>query len=82
MGINDTREEWARWFGMTGFVHLKSVGKVAKTLAQVLDGGADYGFIAREISRSCDWGTSIVIGVAEAGKEISTRPYPLVTGRY
>ena len=27
------------------------------------------------------WGTSIIIGVAEAGKEIATRPFQLVTGR-
>ncbi|MGP8979766.1 zinc-binding dehydrogenase, partial [Enterobacter hormaechei] len=27
------------------------------------------------------WGQSVVIGVAGAGKEISTRPFQLVTGR-
>jgi S-(hydroxymethyl)glutathione dehydrogenase/alcohol dehydrogenase len=27
------------------------------------------------------WGKSIIIGVAEAGAEISTRPFQLVTGR-
>ncbi len=27
------------------------------------------------------WGTSVVIGVAAAGQEISTRPFQLVTGR-
>jgi len=27
------------------------------------------------------WGESVIIGVAPAGKEISTRPFQLVTGR-
>ncbi|HBE52309.1 MAG TPA: S-(hydroxymethyl)glutathione dehydrogenase, partial [Cyanobacteria bacterium UBA11369] len=27
------------------------------------------------------WGTSVIIGVAGAGQEISTRPFQLVTGR-
>lgn len=27
------------------------------------------------------WGVSVIIGVAAAGKEISTRPFQLVTGR-
>lgn len=27
------------------------------------------------------WGTSVIVGVAAAGKEISTRPFQLVTGR-
>jgi S-(hydroxymethyl)glutathione dehydrogenase/alcohol dehydrogenase len=54
------------------------------------DGGADYTFdctgntnVMRQALEGCQrgWGTSIVIGVAEAGKEISTRPFQLVTGR-
>ena len=56
----------------------------------MLDGGADYSFdctgytqVMRQALECCHrgWGTSIVIGVAEAGKEISTRPFQLVTGR-
>jgi S-(hydroxymethyl)glutathione dehydrogenase / alcohol dehydrogenase len=54
------------------------------------DGGADYTFdatgnteVMRTALEACHrgWGTSIIIGVAEAGKEISTRPFQLVTGR-
>ena len=56
----------------------------------MLDGGADYSFdctgytqVMRQALECCHrgWGTSIVIGVAEAGKEISTRPFQLVIGR-
>ena len=54
------------------------------------DGGADYPFdatgnteVMRTALEACHrgWGTSIIIGVAEAGKEIATRPFQLVTGR-
>jgi len=54
------------------------------------DGGADYTFdatgnteVMRTALEACHrgWGTSIIIGVAEAGKEIATRPFQLVTGR-
>ena len=56
----------------------------------ITDGGADYTFDATgntEVMRTAlecchrGWGTSIIIGVAEAGKEIATRPFQLVTGR-
>ena len=52
--------------------------------------GADYTFdctgnttVMRQALEACHrgWGTSIIIGVAEAGKEIATRPFQLVTGR-
>jgi S-(hydroxymethyl)glutathione dehydrogenase/alcohol dehydrogenase len=54
------------------------------------DGGADYTFdctgnttVMRQALEACHrgWGVSVVIGVAESGKEISTRPFQLVTGR-
>jgi S-(hydroxymethyl)glutathione dehydrogenase / alcohol dehydrogenase len=57
---------------------------------KLTDGGADYTFDATgntEVMRTAlecchrGWGTSIIIGVAEAGKEIATRPFQLVTGR-
>jgi len=56
----------------------------------MLDGGADYSFdctgntaVMRDALECCHkgWGTSIIIGVAEAGKTIETRPFQLVTGR-
>ena len=88
--INGTREEWGRNFGMTDFVNPKEVGNVVETLVNMLDGGADYSFdctgntdVMRQALECCHrgWGTSVIIGVAEAGKEISTRPFQLVTGR-
>ena len=88
--INPAREEWGRKFGMTDFVNPKTVGNVVETLVNMLDGGADYSFdctgnteVMRQALECCHrgWGTAIIIGVAEAGKEISTRPFQLVTGR-
>ncbi|WP_309602851.1 S-(hydroxymethyl)glutathione dehydrogenase/class III alcohol dehydrogenase [Sphingomonas sp.] len=90
--INPAREEWGRRFGMTDFVNSKGMSRdetVAKIVA-LTDGGADYSFDATgntEVMRTAlecchrGWGTSIIIGVAEAGKEIATRPFQLVTGR-
>jgi S-(hydroxymethyl)glutathione dehydrogenase/alcohol dehydrogenase len=88
--INPAREDWGRKFGMTDFVNPKAVGNVVETLVNMLDGGADYSFdctgnteVMRQALECCHrgWGTAIIIGVAEAGKEISTRPFQLVTGR-
>ncbi|MDT0576207.1 S-(hydroxymethyl)glutathione dehydrogenase/class III alcohol dehydrogenase [Croceicoccus sp. F390] len=90
--INDDKEEWGRRFGMTDFVNPKKLGdaELVETLVAMLDGGADYSFdctgntdVMRQALECCHkgWGTSIIIGVAEAGKEISTRPFQLVTGR-
>ena len=90
--INATREEWGRRFGMTDFINSRGQSR-EQTIAAVLeltDGGADYSFDATgntEVMRTAlecchrGWGTSIIIGVAEAGKEIATRPFQLVTGR-
>ncbi len=90
--INPDREEWGRQFGMTHFFNSKGMSR-EDTIAHILtltDGGADYSFDATgntEVMRTAlecchrGWGTSIIIGVAEAGKEISTRPFQLVTGR-
>ena len=88
--INPGKEEWGRRFGMTDFVNPRDVGNVVETLVNMLDGGADYSFdctgntdVMRQALECCHrgWGTSIIIGVAEAGKEIATRPFQLVTGR-
>jgi S-(hydroxymethyl)glutathione dehydrogenase/alcohol dehydrogenase len=90
--INADREDWGRKFGMTDFLNTKGMSReetVAK-IVEMTDGGADYSFDATgntEVMRTAlecchrGWGTSIIIGVAEAGKEISTRPFQLVTGR-
>jgi S-(hydroxymethyl)glutathione dehydrogenase/alcohol dehydrogenase len=88
--VNPAKEGWGRRFGMTDFVNPKDVGNVVETLVTMLDGGADYSFdctgnteVMRQALECCHrgWGTSVIIGVAEAGKEISTRPFQLVTGR-
>ena len=90
--INPDREEWGRKFGMTHFLDSQGLSReeiVAKIL-ELTDGGADYSFDATgnvEVMRTAlecchrGWGESIIIGVAEAGKEIATRPFQLVTGR-
>jgi S-(hydroxymethyl)glutathione dehydrogenase/alcohol dehydrogenase len=89
--INPAREEWGKRFGMTHFVNPNTVdGDLVAHLIALTDGGADYTFdctgnttVMRQALECCHrgWGTSIIIGVAEAGKEISTRPFQLVTGR-
>jgi S-(hydroxymethyl)glutathione dehydrogenase / alcohol dehydrogenase len=90
--INPDREDWGRRFGMTDFIdgRGKSREEIVAAIAALTDGGADYSFdctgnteVMRTALECCHrgWGTSIIIGVAEAGKEISTRPFQLVTGR-
>ena len=63
---------------------------VVDAIVQLTDGGADHSFecignttTMRQALECCHkgWGQSIIIGVAEAGAEISTRPFQLVTGR-
>jgi len=88
--INPGREAMARQFGMTHFINPKDVPNVVDAVQQLTDGGADYSFEcigntkAMRDALECThkgWGRSIIIGVAEAGAEISTRPFQLVTGR-
>jgi S-(hydroxymethyl)glutathione dehydrogenase/alcohol dehydrogenase len=89
--INPEREAWGQQVGMTHFVNPKTVGgDVVQHLIALTDGGADYTFdctgntdVMRQALECCHrgWGQSIIIGVAEAGKEIATRPFQLVTGR-
>jgi S-(hydroxymethyl)glutathione dehydrogenase/alcohol dehydrogenase len=88
--INPAREDMARKFGMTHFINPKDVENVVDAIVQLTDGGADYSFecignttTMRQALECCHkgWGQSIIIGVAESGKEISTRPFQLVTGR-
>ncbi|MFC3126881.1 S-(hydroxymethyl)glutathione dehydrogenase/class III alcohol dehydrogenase [Pseudoroseomonas globiformis] len=89
--INPEREAMARRFGMTHFVNPKEVeGDLVGHLVELTGGGADYSFecvgntkLMRQALECCHkgWGVSTIIGVAEAGAEISTRPFQLVTGR-
>jgi S-(hydroxymethyl)glutathione dehydrogenase / alcohol dehydrogenase len=88
--INPARQEMARRFGMTHFINPKQVENVVDAIVQLTDGGADYSFecigntgVMRQALECTHkgWGRSIIIGVAPAGAEISTRPFQLVTGR-
>ena len=89
--LNPAREALARKFGLTHFVNPKDVaGDLVPHLVELTDGGADYSFecvgntrLMRQALECCHrgWGKSVIIGVAGAGQEISTRPFQLVTGR-
>ena len=89
--INPGRKATAEKFGMTHFVNPDEVeGDLVPYLVDLTNGGADYTFecignveVMRQALESCHkgWGESIIIGVAGAGQEISTRPFQLVTGR-
>ncbi|MFN7608271.1 MAG: S-(hydroxymethyl)glutathione dehydrogenase/class III alcohol dehydrogenase [Ralstonia sp.] len=89
--LNPAREAMARKFGMTHFVNPKEVeDDLVPYLVALTKGGADYTFecignvqVMRQALECAHkgWGTSVIIGVAPAGAEISTRPFQLVTGR-
>ena len=88
--LNPDKAVWGEKFGMTHFVNPRDVGNLVEHLVNLTGGGADYSFdctgnsdVMRDALECCHrgWGTSVIIGVAEAGKEISTRPFQLVTGR-
>jgi S-(hydroxymethyl)glutathione dehydrogenase/alcohol dehydrogenase len=95
--LNPSKKEWGERFGMTHFVNPKDAGdelvphlvNMTKRGADQI-GGADYTFdctgntaVMRQALESAHrgWGVSVIIGVAAAGQEISTRPFQLVTGR-
>jgi S-(hydroxymethyl)glutathione dehydrogenase/alcohol dehydrogenase len=90
--LNPARVEMATKFGMTHFINPDEVGrdKVVQAVIDLTGGGADFSFecignvhTMRQALECCHrgWGESIIIGVAGAGQEISTRPFQLVTGR-
>lgn len=88
--INESKVELAKQFGMTDFINPKKVDNVVEAITDLTNGGADYSFecignveTMRQALECCHkgWGESIIIGVAGAGQEISTRPFQLVTGR-
>jgi|TARA_B110000908_G_scaffold39172_1_gene47290 S-(hydroxymethyl)glutathione dehydrogenase/alcohol dehydrogenase len=87
--INPARIEIAKKFGMTDFLNPKDCD-IMEAIMDLTKGGADYSFecigninTMRQALECCHkgWGESIIIGVAGAGQEISTRPFQLVTGR-
>ena len=89
--VNPDKRSMAERFGMTDFVNPKEVeGDLVPHLVDLTGGGGDYTFDATGnvgVMRTAleaahkGWGQSIIIGVAPAGAEISTRPFQLVTGR-
>ncbi|KAG7933990.1 hypothetical protein KL934_002912 [Ogataea polymorpha] len=91
--VNDAKKDWAFKFGATDFVNptkLPEGQSIVDKLIEMTDGGCDFTFdctgnvqVMRNALEACHkgWGESIIIGVAPAGKEISTRPFQLVTGR-
>ena len=88
--LNDSRKEIASQFGMTDFINPNNVENVVDYIIDITGGGVDYSFecignvdVMRQALECCHkgWGESCIVGVAGAGKEISTRPFQLVTGR-
>ncbi len=88
--INADKRPLAEKFGMTDFINPTVVDDVIASIVDLTSGGVDYSFecignvdVMRQALECCHkgWGESIIIGVAASGKEISTRPFQLVTGR-
>jgi S-(hydroxymethyl)glutathione dehydrogenase/alcohol dehydrogenase len=89
--INEDKFAMAKMLGATDFVNPKNYdAPIQDVIVELTDGGVDYSFecignteIMRSALECCHkgWGESVIIGVAGAGQEISTRPFQLVTGR-
>jgi len=89
--INEEKFELAKQLGATDCINPKDFdAPIQDVLIDITDGGVDYSFecignvnTMRSALECCHkgWGESIIIGVAGAGQEISTRPFQLVTGR-
>ena len=89
--VNESKFELARKLGATDCINPKKFDKpIQDVIVALTDGGVDYSFecignvnVMRSALECCHkgWGESVIIGVAGAGQEISTRPFQLVTGR-
>ncbi|GAA5216229.1 S-(hydroxymethyl)glutathione dehydrogenase/class III alcohol dehydrogenase [Corallincola platygyrae] len=89
--INPDKFDLAKQLGATEFVNPKDhAASIQEVLVDMTDGGVDFSFecignvdLMRSALECCHkgWGESVIIGVAGAGQEISTRPFQLVTGR-
>ncbi|WP_419904256.1 S-(hydroxymethyl)glutathione dehydrogenase/class III alcohol dehydrogenase [Kiloniella sp.] len=89
--LNNDRKALGEKFGMTDFINPSEIdGNVVEAILDLTNGGADYSFecignvnTMRQALECCHkgWGVSVIVGVAGAGQEISTRPFQLVTGR-
>lgn len=88
---NESKFDFAKKLGATDFVNPKKYDRpIQEVIVELTNGGVDYSFecvgntnLMRSALECCHkgWGESIIIGVAGAGQEISTRPFQLVTGR-
>lgn len=89
--INESKFPLARKLGATDCINPNDYDKpIQEVIVELTDGGVDFSFecignvkVMRAALECCHkgWGESIIIGVAGAGQEISTRPFQLVTGR-
>ncbi|TMP76966.1 S-(hydroxymethyl)glutathione dehydrogenase/class III alcohol dehydrogenase, partial [Pseudoalteromonas ruthenica] len=89
--INESKFELAKQLGATDCINPQQFDKpIQEVIVDMTDGGVEYSFecignvnVMRQALECCHkgWGESVVIGVAGAGQEISTRPFQLVTGR-
>ena len=89
--VNEDKFDIAKQLGATDVVNPKNFDKsIQEVIVDMTDGGVDYSFecignvhTMRSALECCHkgWGESVIIGVAGAGQEISTRPFQLVTGR-
>jgi len=89
--LNPTKFDLARQMGATDCINPKDYQKpIQEVIVEMTDGGDDFSFecignvnVMRSALECCHkgWGESVIIGVAGAGQEISTRPFQLVTGR-
>ncbi|WP_027847738.1 S-(hydroxymethyl)glutathione dehydrogenase/class III alcohol dehydrogenase [Marinospirillum minutulum] len=89
--INESKFELAKKLGATDCINPKDYDKpIQEVIVELTDGGVDYSFecignvdVMRSALECCHkgWGESVIIGVAGAGQEITTRPFQLVTGR-
>jgi S-(hydroxymethyl)glutathione dehydrogenase/alcohol dehydrogenase len=89
--INEDKFELATKLGATDLINPKNFDKpIQEVIVEMTDGGVDFSFecignvdVMRSALECCHkgWGESVIIGVAGAGQEISTRPFQLVTGR-
>lgn len=89
--INESKFDLARKLGATDCINPKTIDKpIQEHIVELTEGGVDFSFecignvdVMRSALECCHkgWGESVIIGVAGAGQEISTRPFQLVTGR-
>ncbi len=89
--LNEEKFALAKKMGATDCINPSKFDRpIQEVIIEMTDGGVDYSFecigdvdVMRSPLECCHkgWGESIIIGVAGAGKEISTRPFQLVTGR-